>query len=106
MGTPPSLEHWAISYTAAFLMLALVASAAPELAASLAAMAVIRNLLTNGVTIAADLSGLEGTTATAPPVRASTTASGAATVGQVKSGHRSVLVAASSLTQAPGGDGS
>lgn len=59
-GAPPSLEQWIVSYGTAFFMLAVLALAAPELAVSLALMGTIGNLLTNGTTIAADISGLEG----------------------------------------------
>lgn len=59
-GAPPSLGRWATSYAAAFLMLSILALGAPELAASLAMMAVVGNLLTNGITIATDLTRLEG----------------------------------------------
>lgn len=58
---PPSLSHWAVAYGAGFAMLALVAMAAPELAASLAALTVTGTLLANGTSIVADIAGLEGT---------------------------------------------
>lgn len=66
-GTPPaSVEHWAVGYSAAYLMLAILALVAPEAAASLAAITVLGNLLTNGTTIAADITGLEGSTPPPP----------------------------------------
>lgn len=58
-GTPAPLNQWLIAYGAAYLMLAVLALGAPELAASLAMMAVIGNVITNGLTITGDLAALE-----------------------------------------------
>jgi hypothetical protein len=81
-GPTPPLEQWSISYGAAFMMLSILALGAPELAASLALMGVTGNLLANGITIAADLDGLEGSTPTTPtalnPPSAAPAATGAA----------------------------
>lgn len=60
-GQTPTTENWVISYGAAFMILSIVALGAPELAASLAIMALAGNLLTNGITLASDLTNLEGT---------------------------------------------
>jgi len=81
-GAPPSVEHWAISFGAAFLGLAVIALAAPELAASLAVTVVLGNVLTNGTTIAADLGGLEGQKTVTPTVRANSTAAVTPTAAQ------------------------
>lgn len=58
-GTPPTLSHWAIAYGAGFLMLSVISLGAPELAASLAMLMVVGELLSNGTTIVADITGLE-----------------------------------------------
>jgi hypothetical protein len=60
VGTPPSLERWTISYGVAFFMLSVLCLGAPELAASLAMIAVVGNVLANGQTIARDINTLEG----------------------------------------------
>lgn len=60
-GQPPSLEQWAVSYGVAFTMLAMLALALPEIAATIAAMMVAGNLLTNGMAIASDIGNLQGT---------------------------------------------
>lgn len=82
-GAPPDLEHWAVSYGAAFLMLSVLSLGAPELAASIAAMAVAGNLLANGTTIAADLAGLEGTPLTTTAQSSPAPRSGTPSAAQV-----------------------
>jgi hypothetical protein len=71
---PPSLQRWAVAYGGGFMMLALVAFPAPEVAASLAMLLVVGTLLTNGTAIAADLNTLGGATPGSAP---STTADAA-----------------------------
>ncbi|HET9721121.1 MAG TPA: hypothetical protein VFP55_13655 [Solirubrobacteraceae bacterium] len=77
---PPSLEHWAVSYGAAFLGLSILAMATPELAASIAALAVAGNLLSNGSAITSDITRLQGAST---PVRAATPALGSPNAAQV-----------------------
>lgn len=80
-GPPAPLEQWAVSYTVAFLGLAILALGAPELAASLALMMLAGNLLTNGVTITADITHLNAQPTTSPPapILSTTTAPAATT---------------------------
>lgn len=59
-GPPPPLEQWAVAYTGAFFGLALLAVAAPEVAATLALMMAVGELIANGTAIASELQGLQG----------------------------------------------
>lgn len=59
-GAPAPLAQWAVAYGTAYLMLAVLALGAPELAASLAMMAVVGNVINNGISITTDIAGLEG----------------------------------------------
>lgn len=77
---PPALAQWAIAYSAGFLMLSVIALGAPELAASLAMLALAGNLLANGTSLVADLTNLESGTASA----ATTTNAAPLTASQVK----------------------
>lgn len=67
---PPALGHWAVAYGAGFMMLSMLAIAAPEAAGSVAMLIVAGSLLTNGTAIVADIGNLEKTNAPAatPPV--------------------------------------
>jgi hypothetical protein len=73
---PPPLGQWAVSFGAAFTILALMTLAAPELAASLALMAATGSLLTNGISVVADLDGLEGNKTAATAAKNTQTAGG------------------------------
>lgn len=61
--TPPTASHWAVAYGAGFLILSVISLGAPEVAASIAMLMVVGELLTNGVTIASDIANLQGTPA-------------------------------------------
>jgi hypothetical protein len=67
---PPALGQWAVSYGVGFLLLSVIALGAPELAASVAMLMVAGSFLTNGTSLIADISGLEGKTPNSPAVNA------------------------------------
>lgn len=83
-GTPPTLSHWAVAYGAGFMLLSFLSLGAPEVAASIAMLMVLGEVLTNGTTITADIAGLEGNSATAitAPQPTSTTPATAQQVNQ------------------------
>lgn len=62
---PPPVGKWAVAYGAGFLMLSILALGAPEVAGSFAMLEIAGVLLTNGTSVIADLSGLEGKPAAA-----------------------------------------
>lgn len=58
-GPPPSVEQWAVSYGAAFLMLSVIAVVSPETAGSMAILIVVGTLLANGTAIVKDINSLK-----------------------------------------------
>lgn len=58
-GSPPSFGQWAIAYGTGYTMLALLATAEPELAAGLAMFGLAVVFLESGGQLATDLQGLE-----------------------------------------------
>lgn len=70
IGQPTTLAHWAVSYGIAYTMLALLAVAAPEAAASLAMLTLLGNLLANGKGLASDLKSLESGGGYTPQIQA------------------------------------
>jgi len=61
---PPSLGHWAVAYGTGFVLLSVLTLGAPEVAASLAMLMVAGSALTNGSSLVADVTGLEGKSTT------------------------------------------
>jgi hypothetical protein len=57
---PPPLSQWATAWIGGYLLLAVLAVGAPEIAGSFAILALAGDLLTNGIGIVADLAQLEG----------------------------------------------
>lgn len=88
---PPALGQWVVAYGVGHIMLAVLALGAPEVAASLAMLVIAGELLTNGLSVVADIAGLEGKT----PSAGSTTLS----AEQV----RSLANTAAAAGTAPGG---
>lgn len=58
-GSPPSLRQWFVAYATSYFGLALLAVAAPEIAASLAIFVLVVTLVESGGQFAGDLKGLE-----------------------------------------------
>ncbi|HWD76348.1 MAG TPA: hypothetical protein VG371_14500 [Solirubrobacteraceae bacterium] len=86
---PPPLGQWAVAYATGFVFLSLLTLGAPELAASLAGMMVVGGLLTNGNSIATDISQLEGGAAskTAKPGPVQTALAGGTLPTVTTAGH-------------------
>ena len=92
-GAPPALETWLLAYGITYFGLAIMAMAAPELAAAFAILVLAVNGINNGVTVAADIGGLEGGGFMTPTsgAHATTTAAAAPTAVKTSAGTTAVF---------------